>query len=55
MEMDSLITLKALSNSSLVSWKSMNRWNSVLKSIMGRKFTFSHIFREGNRCANRLC
>ena len=55
MQKDSLITMKALSNSSLVNWKLMNRRNNVLKSIKGGKFRFSHIFRERNRCANRLC
>jgi len=52
--MDSLHTVKALSDSCLVPRKLRNRWDNVWILLKGIQFRFSHTFRKGNRSADSL-
>jgi len=37
-----------------VPWMLRNQWNTCLNYCGKIKFRFSHIFREGNACADKL-
>ena len=52
LESDSTSALMIFSNSSLVPWLLRNRWNNARR--LGIQVISSHIFREGNNCADKL-
>lgn len=54
LECDSKLVLCAFKNSDIVPWKLRNRWNNCLLLTKQMRFQISHIFREGNHCADRL-
>lgn len=54
MESDSQLIILALGNSDLVPWTLKNRWLNCVELTKGMRFTFSHIYREGNACADKL-
>jgi ribonuclease HI len=54
LECDSLLLVQAFSNSHLVPWKLKTKWKNCLHHIRNFRFRFSHIYREGNICADRL-
>lgn len=54
LECDSTMVLKALSSFTLVPWKIRNRWLKCLSPCKHTKFQASHIYREGNHCADKL-
>jgi hypothetical protein len=41
-------------SSNLVPWSLCNRWFNFLKLVRNLNIIVSHIFREGNQCADRL-
>ncbi|KEH20501.1 hypothetical protein MTR_8g479410 [Medicago truncatula] len=41
-------------NHSLIPWKLRNRWNNCLHIVRGMNFLVTHVFREGNCCADAL-
>jgi ribonuclease HI len=54
LECDSLLLVQAFSNVHLVPWKLKTKWKNCLHHIRDFRFRFSHIYREGNTCADRL-
>ncbi|PNY07582.1 ribonuclease H, partial [Trifolium pratense] len=53
-ESDSMLVVNAYKSSNLVSWSLSNRWFNCLKLAGHMNIIVSHIFREGNHCADRL-
>jgi hypothetical protein len=51
-ESDSKSALLAFENHTIVPWTLQNRWANCLQ--LGLLLRWSHIFREGNACADRL-
>lgn len=54
LECDSKLVIQAFSSIDIVSWKLKNRWNNCLLSTKKMRFFVSHIFREGNQCADLI-
>jgi ribonuclease HI len=54
LECDSLLLIQAFSNIQLVPWKLKTKWTNCLSYIRQFRFRYSHIYREGNTCADRL-
>lgn len=54
LEYDSQIVVSAFSNPTLVPWKIKSNWTNCLNAIKKMKFVVSHVFREGNTCADNL-
>lgn len=54
LECDSLLVVTAFKNVSLVPWKLRNRWMNCLAMTRRMRFHCSHIYREGNACADKL-
>jgi ribonuclease HI len=54
LECDSSLVIKAIKNQSIVPWNLRNRWNNCLITIRSMNFIASHVFREGNTCADAL-
>lgn len=54
LECDSQLVVAAFKSSYIVPWKLRNRWFNCLDSIRSMRFYVSHIYREGNTCADRL-
>jgi ribonuclease HI len=54
LESDSMLVVHAFSSSKIVPWPLRNRWNNCLLLISNMNFYVSHIFREGNHCADKL-
>ena len=54
LETDSQLVLLAFQKRSHVSWEIRNRWINCLELIKGMNFFVSHIYREGNSCADGL-
>ncbi|MCI11169.1 ribonuclease H protein [Trifolium medium] len=52
LESDSLISLGAFKNHDIVPWDLRNRWSNCFS--LGLNIHSSHIFREGNTCADKL-
>jgi hypothetical protein len=51
-ECDSLMTINAFANINVVPWTLRNQWHNCL--LLGLSVTSSHIYWEGNKCADRL-
>jgi ribonuclease HI len=52
LETDSVLVVKAFSNQALIPWQLRNRWLNSLVRTRNMNFFVSHIFREGNECAD---
>jgi hypothetical protein len=54
LESDSILIVHAFSSSKVVRWPLRNHWDNCLLLISNMNFYVSHIFREGNHCADKL-
>ncbi|GAU47667.1 hypothetical protein TSUD_380210 [Trifolium subterraneum] len=54
LESDSRLVVLAFSKPSLVPWRIRNRWMNALFLTKSMKFMATHIYREGNHCADKL-
>lgn len=54
LESDSEMVVKAFANHSIVPWDLRNRWLNCISILSSMRFYVTHIFREGNICADRL-
>jgi ribonuclease HI len=54
LETDSKVVMLAFSSSFLVPWRIRNRWANCLLKTRQMNFIVSHIYREGNTCADLL-
>lgn len=54
LECDSMLVVDAFKSPSRVPWKLRCRWKNCQYILANMNFQVSHIFREGNCCANRL-
>jgi ribonuclease HI len=53
-ECDSKIVSMALKSPHVVPWQLKNRWLNCITKIKSMSFCISHIYREGNHCADKL-
>jgi ribonuclease HI len=53
-ESDSMVATWALKSPSLIPWQLRNRWESCLQKLNSMNFMLTHIYREGNHCADKL-
>ena len=53
-EANSKLVGDAFKNPSLVPWRLRNRWRNSLLLTSQMNFLATHIYREGNQCANTL-
>ncbi|CAJ2645702.1 unnamed protein product [Trifolium pratense] len=53
-ESDSMLVVNAYKSSNIVPWSLSNRWFNCIKLAGHMNIIVSHIFREGNHCADRL-
>jgi len=53
-ETDSALVVMALKNVTLIPSNLRNRWNNCRLMLNDMNFIVSHIYREGNHCADRL-
>jgi ribonuclease HI len=51
-ESDSQVAVRASKDHSIVPWNLQNRWHNCLSCQM--QLLFSHVYREGNSCADKL-
>ena len=54
LEVDSQFVIKAFKNPSLVPWKLRNRWMNYIMLTSKMNFLATHIYKEGNQCADTL-
>ncbi|GAU26294.1 hypothetical protein TSUD_55920 [Trifolium subterraneum] len=54
LETDSQLVSMAFKNHGLVPWRLRNRWLNCVELTKNMRFIISHIFREGNRCADKI-
>jgi ribonuclease HI len=54
LETDSMLVVQAFKNSAIVPWQLRNRWINCQIIISNMNFLASHIYREGNSCADVL-
>jgi len=54
LETDSKLVYLALISPFIVPWTLRNRWNNCLVFVSNIHFTFSHVYREGNACADGM-
>jgi len=54
LELDSALVVNAFKNKYVVPWKLRNRWNNCIIKTRRMNFIASHVFRDGNQCANIL-
>jgi ribonuclease HI len=54
LELDSTLVVKAFKSAMLVPWSLRNRWQNCLSLTQNMNFIVSHVFREGNSCADGL-
>jgi len=54
LECDSALVINAIKNLSIVPWRLCNRWENCLHITRSMNFIATHIFREGNTCADVL-
>jgi ribonuclease HI len=54
LETDSKLVVMAFSNDAIVPWNLSNRWFNCKKLISSMNFVVSHVYREGNQCADSL-
>lgn len=54
LETDSQLVVLAFKDSLLVPWKLQNHWKNCISLVRNMNFNVTHIFREGNVCADRI-
>ena len=54
LETDSALLLMAFKNFDMIPWNLKNRWLNCIEATKGMNFLVSHIYREGNVCADAL-
>lgn len=54
LETDSQLVYLALKSSSIIPWPLRNRWHNCMNYVRSISFTFSHVYREGNSCADGM-
>jgi len=54
LESDSQLVILAFKSISIVPWGLRNRWENCLKLTQNMRFYATHIYREGNSCADNL-
>lgn len=54
LECDSMLIVQASKSPNIVSWKLSNRWKNCIMLSLAMNFHVSHVFREGNHCADKL-
>jgi len=54
LEIDSQLVCLALKSSATVPWPLRNRWHNCLAFVRNINFIFSHVYREGNVCADGM-
>ncbi|GAU15839.1 hypothetical protein TSUD_236550, partial [Trifolium subterraneum] len=54
LESDSRLVVLAFSKPSMVPWRIRNRWMNALLLTKSMRFMATHIYREGNHCADKL-
>jgi len=54
LESDSMLVYLACKSSKFVPWQLRNRWESCLHLTSSMPFIVTHIYREGNHCANKI-
>jgi len=54
LETDSALVVNAFKNNSSIPWQLRNRWNNCLIISRRMNFLVTHVYREGNRCADAL-
>nr|ABN09155.1 Polynucleotidyl transferase, Ribonuclease H fold [Medicago truncatula] len=53
-ETDSKLAVLAFKSSNLIPWKIRNRWDNCMEYISNIAFLITHIYREGNVCADKF-
>jgi len=51
---DSMLVYLAFKSSITVPWSLRNRWDNCLRLLSSMNFFVTHIYREGNKCADIL-
>ncbi|CAJ2636606.1 unnamed protein product [Trifolium pratense] len=54
LESDSTLVVMTFNSSVLVPWELSNRWRNCLRITRSMNFVVSHVYREGNQCADGL-
>lgn len=54
LETDSKLVFLAFKSSKIIPWHLQNRWSNCIHLISSMNFHVSHIYREGNKCADHL-
>lgn len=54
LETDSMLVFLAFKSSKIVPWHLKNRWDNCMHLLQHFNFNVSHIYREGNHCADQL-
>jgi len=54
LETDSMLVVQVFKSQDIVLWQLRNRWSNCLSITSSMNFIVSHIFREGNACADAL-
>lgn len=49
-----MVVVQAFKSQDIVPWQLRNRWSNCLNITSSMNFIVSHIFREGNACADAL-
>lgn len=53
-ESDSKLVTLAIKSPQIVPWQIKNRWLNCLTLLQSMNFLLTHIYREGNHCADKL-
>ncbi|CAJ2657526.1 unnamed protein product [Trifolium pratense] len=53
-ETDSMLVVLAFKSSKVVRWTLRNRWDNCLYLLSSMSLLVTHIYREGNHCADKL-
>ena len=54
LETDSMLVFLAFKSSKIVPWSLRNRWDNCLHLLNMFRFNVTHVYREGNSCADKL-
>ncbi len=54
LETDSQLVCLAIKSSAKVPWDLSNRWHNFIFFVKSINFVYSHVYREGNACADGL-
>jgi ribonuclease HI len=54
LETDSMLVVSAFKSSKTIPWQLKNRWDNCILLLISMNFFVTHIFREGNTCADKF-